>query len=191
MKKKEIIRGIEKVRGFINPEEGEKLYELAKACPKNKAIVEIGAYYGKSSIYLGKGSKKGHEAKVYSVDWHKGDFEDEKDYGKLNTFPSFWKNIQKFGLDSVVIPIVLKSEEARKSFKRKIGLLFLDADHRYKAIKKDFEMWAPLLSKNGWVCIHDTRAREGPKKLYKEKIVGSKLFTDLEDVRNMSIARKK
>jgi len=178
------------VRGFLSLEEGRELFRLAAECPAKKVIVEVGAYYGKSTIWLGGGSKKGNRSKVYSVDWHRGDYEDKGDFRKMNTFPRFWRNIQKAGLELFIVPLVLKSEDLAKVFDLDIGLLFLDADHRYFAIKRDFDMWVPKLSPGGWLCLHDVKAREGPGRVYRENIESSPHFKDSRIIRNMGIAQK-
>ena len=38
---------------------------------------------------------------------------------------------------------------------KKINLLFIDGDHTYEGVKKDFEMYSPLVEKNGVIAIHD------------------------------------
>lgn len=34
-------------------------------------------------------------------------------------------------------------------------LLFIDADHTYESVKKDFEIWSPLVRRGGWIAFHD------------------------------------
>lgn len=38
---------------------------------------------------------------------------------------------------------------------RKIDLLFIDGDHLYGGVKKDFEMYSPLVDNNGIIIFHD------------------------------------
>ena len=37
----------------------------------------------------------------------------------------------------------------------KIDFLFIDGDHSYNGVKKDFEMYSPLVSKDGIIGFHD------------------------------------
>jgi hypothetical protein len=59
-------------------------------------------------------------------------------------------------------PRIIKStsEEAYYNFfirqDIKIDLLFIDGDHSYKGVKKDFELYSQILSENGVIIIHDT-----------------------------------
>ena len=38
---------------------------------------------------------------------------------------------------------------------KKIDVLFIDGDHSYKGVKKDFELYAPLVTKGGIIIFHD------------------------------------
>ena len=37
----------------------------------------------------------------------------------------------------------------------KLDFIFIDGDHSYEGVKKDFEMYSPLVKKNGLVVFHD------------------------------------
>jgi len=38
----------------------------------------------------------------------------------------------------------------------KVDLLFIDGDHTYEGVKKDFDLYSNLLSNNGIIVVHDT-----------------------------------
>lgn len=38
--------------------------------------------------------------------------------------------------------------------------IFIDADHSYEAVKADFEMFSPLLAKNGVIGLHDVCSQD-------------------------------
>lgn len=38
---------------------------------------------------------------------------------------------------------------------RTIDVLMIDADHSYEGVKRDYELYSPLLSKDGFVAMHD------------------------------------
>jgi hypothetical protein len=46
-------------------------------------------------------------------------------------------------------------------WKGPIEVLFIDGDHTYDAVKKDFEDWYPLVNKGGTIMIHDSRKEKG------------------------------
>src|SRR5436305_15309889 len=58
------------VPGWLTDEEGEALYDLARACTGRGMIVEIGSWKGKSTICLGLGSRAGASVPAYAVDPH-------------------------------------------------------------------------------------------------------------------------
>ena len=58
-----------KVSGWLLPREQELLYTLAREVLPGKAIVELGAWLGKSTIMLAAGSMAGSRAPVYAVDF--------------------------------------------------------------------------------------------------------------------------
>ena len=37
----------------------------------------------------------------------------------------------------------------------KVDFLFIDADHSYEGVKKDFEIYSPLVRKGGIIAFHD------------------------------------
>lgn len=41
-----------------------------------------------------------------------------------------------------------------------VGMLFIDGDHSYGGVKKDFEMYSPLVASGGWVVFHDINETE-------------------------------
>jgi predicted O-methyltransferase YrrM len=38
---------------------------------------------------------------------------------------------------------------------RVVDFMFIDGDHSYEGVKSDFEMYSPLVSKNGFIALHD------------------------------------
>lgn len=49
----------------------------------------------------------------------------------------------------------------------KINFLFINADHSYEGVKKDFEMYSPLVRPGGIIAFHDM-ATSGVKKFWDE-----------------------
>ena len=85
---REIVKNIfDRVKGLLEEEEGEFLYNIAKDCKGRKgAIVEIGSWKGRSTICLGKGSKAGNKIKIYAIDPHRG-----TPRKKLTLIPYYYK----------------------------------------------------------------------------------------------------
>jgi len=68
------------------------------------------------------------------------------------------------------------SSDARRNWRRPIDFLFIDGDHRYEAVKRDWEEWTPFLRPAGFVVLHDalvmangwTDEQSGPLRLVRE-----------------------
>ena len=71
-----VFSEVNNIKGFLDPLEGEALYEYASKFVSNKPALEIGSYCGKSSVYIGTAIKKNNQ-KLYSVDHHKGSEEQQ------------------------------------------------------------------------------------------------------------------
>jgi predicted O-methyltransferase YrrM len=46
-------------------------------------------------------------------------------------------------------------EQVRTILQRPIDFLFIDGDHSYEGVKQDFQMYSPLVGKDGLIVFHD------------------------------------
>lgn len=51
---------------------------------------------------------------------------------------------------------------------RKIDFLFIDGDHTYDGVRRDWEMYSPIVRDGGMVAFHDVNDHCGPGKLFAE-----------------------
>jgi predicted O-methyltransferase YrrM len=168
------------VPGWLTDEEGEALYDLARACTGKGVIVEIGSWKGKSTICLGLGSRAGASLPVYAVDPH-------ADY----RFGDFKTNVERAGIADLIRPIASLSQPAADQFEEPIELLFVDGSHEYELVLEDFEKWVPKVVEDGWVAFHDTTWTAGPRKVVGEAIYRSRRFKDVRFVvGSTTVARK-
>lgn len=185
----EIKKITEKVDGWLLDKEGELLYNLAKNCKGKGVIVEIGSWKGKSTIWLGHGSKNGNKVKIYAIDPHTQTCE-HKIHSEVWTFEDFEKNIKSAKVDDIIIPIVKTSEEAANNFDKPIELLFIDGSHEYDFIKLDFELWDPKVVDGGVIAFHDTVGQPGPKKVVEEFVYKSRRFSNARFLDSITFAKK-
>ena len=71
-----------------------------------------------------------------------------------------------------VVRMVMTSKEASKMFDDKsLDIVFIDADHRYKSVKEDIELWLPKIRKGGVISGHDYGSKRWPgvERAVKEK----------------------
>jgi len=168
------------VPGWLTDEEGEALYELARACTGRGVIVEIGSWKGKSTVCLGLGSQAGASVPVYAVDPH-------ADY----RFGDFKNNVERAGIQELVRPVAALSQAAADDFDEPIELLFVDGAHEYDLVLEDFEKWVPKVVDDGWVVFHDTTWTAGPRKVVSQAIYRSRRFKEARFVvGSTTVARK-
>jgi len=171
---------IAEVPGWLTDEEGEALYDLARACSGKGVIVEIGSWKGKSTICLGRGSLDGASVPIYAIDPH-------ADY----RFGDFKANVDRAGIIDLVRPVTSLSQPAADEFHEPIELLFVDGSHEYDLVLEDFEKWVPKVVEEGWVAFHDTTWTSGPRKVVGQAIYRSNRFKDARFVvGSTTIARK-
>lgn len=189
MKKKELKNIFDNIEGMLTEKDMEFLYNTAKNCESEKgAIVEIGAWKGRSTICLGKGSKAGSLVKIYSIDPHK-DTSLHKMNSCLDTYAEFKKNIQIAKVDDIVFPMVKTSQEAAKIFNEPIQFLFIDGEHDYESVKLDFQLWYPKLIYGGLIAFHDYGV-SGPRRVIGRYIYTSKHFKNINFVGFICSAQK-
>ena len=151
-----------KVSRWLLPREQELLYTLAREVPPGKAIVELGAWLGKSTIMLAAGSMAGSRAPVYAVDFFALSGDAGYDYsifldsGSHDYLSMFLRNIRDSGLSSIVTPVKSSTVEAARTWTGpSVGLLFIDANHNYHAVLNDFQAWMGHCSLAARVLFHD------------------------------------
>ncbi len=179
---------MEKVSGWLSEKEALFLYKSSKRMSENGEVVEIGSWKGRSTICLAMGARASGKTKIHAIDIHKGD----ESCGFENTFAEFKKNIKKFSVADVVVPLVMTSKKAAKLWSKKkkpISFLWIDGSHKYEDVKKDVNMWKKYLIDGGMIAFHDTFFVEGPKRVVDEYIFGEE-FKDMGFVGEITYAKK-
>jgi predicted O-methyltransferase YrrM len=176
----ELRERLDELPGWLSYEEGETLYDLARACTGRGVIVEIGSWRGKSTTCLGLGSKAGKGVRIYAVDRHTD-----------GTFPDWERNVEAAGIDDLVTPVKGLSQELAAGFDEPIELLFIDGAHQYELVKQDFDRWVPKVVENGVVAMHDTASFDGVRRVAEDEMYRSRRFKDVRFVfSTMTVGRK-
>ncbi len=121
---------------------------------KPKFLLEIGTATGGTLFLLSRMSVK--DAVIISIDLPGGNFGGGFPKWKLPLFKSFACSNQEIFFiraDSHDKNSLVKIKEILKG--NKLDFLFIDGDHRYIGVKKDFEMYSPLVKKSGYIGFHD------------------------------------
>jgi len=140
------------------------LFYITSKLNKPKKIVEIGSWVGVSTCYIAAALPTNSMTHIYGVDTFLGSTINEtaaiawnKSVNSMggSTLNRFIENVKSTGFENKISPIASNSVDAAKKWKGKIDFLFIDGDHFYDSVKKDFNAWFPYLSSNGVLAFHD------------------------------------
>jgi len=133
----------------IREEIGEFLKMLARRPPST--VLEIGTENGGTFFLLARVSAS--DAFILSLDLPRGQSYAGWRENLYRNFASDRQQIEIFRADSHN-PSTL--EKVRGSLGgRRLDLLFIDGDHSYDGVKKDFEMYSTLVAPDGMIAFHD------------------------------------
>ncbi len=196
---------VSEIKGFLDHEEGLKLFELASEACRLGPCLEIGSFCGKSTVYLGTACKI-HDKTLFSIDHHRGNEEqqpgqpyfdaelfDEKS-GTIDSFPYFQKVIDRAGLADTVVPIVSKSQVAARDWATPLSLVFIDGGHSYETVLTDYRCWYPHILPDGFLLFHDifldpAQGGQAPYEVYKLASTTG-LFQELGMLKTLGILKR-
>ena len=84
-------------------------------------------------------------------------------------------------------------------FKNKIDFIFIDGDHSYEGIQKDWELYSNKIILGGYIGLHDTtvpsfdesRASLGSIAFFKDVVLHDTRFNLVENVDSLNILERK
>jgi predicted O-methyltransferase YrrM len=158
-------------KGFMPADEGDALHAAAlAACARvpGAAIVEVGTYCGRSTLWLADAVRKAGVV-VYAVDHHRGSEENQAGWewhdpdlvdanGRFDSLPEFRRTVARAGASDVVRALVAESTEVAARWTLPIAVCFIDGGHGRDVARADYEAWAGLVSIGGSLVIHDVFA---------------------------------
>lgn len=139
------------VEGFISLPEAELLHALACTVPAGSNIVEVGSYRARSTVALALGAKEAG-ALVWAVDHHPTYEAGGTQYGMADN-QAYYANIAKYDVGDVVKTMNMPSTKVWQIWLDKIELLFIDGEHSYEQVSRDFNLWSLFTDT---VVLHDT-----------------------------------
>jgi predicted O-methyltransferase YrrM len=178
---------------FTHLTEQEKIliYKIIKTNKPN-ICVEIGSFVGASSCFICNAIPK--KSKLYCIDtWgnHAMKYCEEDNEYERDTYEVFQTNTQKYR--NKIIEIRKWSTEAiddLRQYESSIDFLFIDGDHNYESVKKDWELYSPLLHINSVVAFHDTGWADGVNKVISESVISrSKKIAELPNIQFFKIIK--
>lgn len=178
------------LRGGITTHEAALLRRLA-AQVDTGCIVEVGSYRGKSAVALALGVREhGAQTPIFCIEPHRpfvgiygGQFGPE-DRG------AFYEVMCRTGAFREAALINLSSEDVAPTWALPVGLVFIDGDHRYAQVRRDFECWDRHVVLGGLVAFDDAIDPDcGPSPLIAE-IMRTQRFRIVETVGKIVVLQK-
>lgn len=186
-----IFDRVEKVKGALSPNESKFLYDTAKYGAGTGEIVEIGSFQGRSTLFLANGTKSVKREMVFAIDPHLGGNILASEFSPP-TYEQLLKNLKYAGVLDYVKVIKKYSWKARKLWKKKIRLLFIDGNHEFSAVNQDVKDWEPLVCENGIIAFHDALNPDpGPSKSAYLMLKNSKNFSHAGFIESIFYVQKK
>lgn len=203
------MRNIEKLidqtKGFLDPAEGQKLFDIALEASRLGPCLEIGSYCGKSAIYLGIACRQ-NGGVLFSIDHHRGseeqqpgeeyfdpDLFDER-FGRVDTLPHLRRTLERADLEDTVIPLVCHSHIAARSWATPLALVFIDGGHAFETAWRDYSCWSGHIMGGGYLLIHDifsdpAKGGQAPHDVYR-RALASGLFERLDMTGTLGVLRR-
>jgi MMP 1-O-methyltransferase len=168
-----LVEQARQTRGFMPDDEGEALLHAAlragRLGPAGSApttLVEIGAWCGKSSLYLGAAAEA-TGAILFSIDHHRGSEENQPGWehheedlvdpelGQIDTLAHWRRAVSGAGLEGSVVGVVGDSSTVAARWVHPLAFCFIDGGHGEEPAWADFRGWARHVAPGGWLAIHD------------------------------------
>lgn len=130
------------------------LIELAKFKVNPKSLVEIGCYRGESTDLFAKSFTNLKD--LFAVDpWKEG--YDPDDPASSSSMEEVYQDFVKRMSWCPFLTIYRDTSEnvSAKALDNTIDMIYIDGDHRAKAVKKDIELWLPKIVSGGIISGHD------------------------------------
>jgi len=178
------------VKGFLEPEEGRRLYELALAAGEIGPCLEIGSYCGKSALYLGSACRE-KQTTLFSIDHHRGSEEQQPGefyfdpelfdpfFYRVNTIGHFQQAMHLAQLEETVVSMVASSAAAARNWAIPLGLVLIDGGHALETVAADYQNWHAHILPGGYLLFHDIYLNpadggQAPYKIYQKAIASGR-----------------
>jgi predicted O-methyltransferase YrrM len=193
------------VKGYMDEDEGLKLFDLALEAAVNGPCLEIGSFCGKSTVYIGAACKK-RGTTLFTIDHHRGSEEQQRGQlyfdpeiydehsGRIDSLPLLRATLEKAGLEDTVVPMITFSRVAARNWSTPLSMVFVDGGHSYETAFTDYQCWGPHLLKGGYLVFHDiypdpSKGGQAPYEVYKLALK-SGAFMELPMSGSLGILRK-
>jgi len=178
------FKQVHKIRGMLSFFECMFLNGLTRKTALSfgdeSVLCEIGSFCGKSTVCIASALTELNKGVLYAIDWHQGSpslpgFNTDK---YKSTYDEYLENLRRFGVGQRVTTIKKMSKDAADSIPSKIHFLWIDGDHEYETVKKDFEDYQGKLVGGGFLLFHDAcwTGWEDPFRVISEQVLDNPAY---------------
>jgi predicted O-methyltransferase YrrM len=194
-------------KGFMPEDEGLALFRVGvdAAASGLGPLLEVGAYCGKSSIYLGAAARQGSSV-LFSIDHHRGSEENQAGWehhdptlidsgtGRMDTLPTWRRTLDGASLEHDVVAVVGDSPTIAAHWRTPLSLVFIDGGHGEEPAWADYRGWAPHVAEGGLLAIHDVFAdpADGGRPPFElwSRALASSAFVQERECGSLRVARR-
>jgi predicted O-methyltransferase YrrM len=151
------------------------LFGLVEAMQPD-VCVEIGSARGQSACYIGMALKHAGRGHLFAIDPHEATT--WNDAGAANTYDEMRRNLRAIEVEPYVTIVRKFSGDAARDWTKRIDLLFIDGDHSYEGVKRDWDLFSPHVGEFGTVIFHDTMWGRRPDPAWSRSDMGVPRFVD-------------
>ena len=164
--------------GFLTEREGRFLVMAAACAPARGVILEIGSFKGKSTVGLADVARHYGFGTVVAVDPHTAPSETDPSLaGQATSWDDFLATLRSANVEAHVEPHRAYSQDLAQSWDRPLRLLWIDGDHTYEGVRRDFDLFSPFLVEGAIIAFHDTLHEfDGPLRVFVEQVLESDRF---------------
>ena len=181
--------GLEKANSQTTTVERDAIARWAKG---KQRVVEIGVYEGVTTRALAGALDDG--AELFGVDpFFRGRL------GICWSKPIAHREVSRARPNCKVEFVEQLSFDAADEIMGDFDLVFIDGDHSWDGIRRDWNDWSPRVRPDGIIALHDTRVPAhnprvqelGSRKFFDEHIVHDSRFKLVEQVDSLSVLRRR
>lgn len=191
-------------KGYLDEEEGLRLYQLAREAAQVGPVLEVGSYCGKSSVYLGAGVRE-VGGTLFCLDHHRGSEEHQpgEEYhdnelfdpvtGCMETLPALRRTLHAAGLERSCVLLVSRSQDLAPLWQTPLSMVFIDGGHSETQAQADYDGWSDKIMPGGLLAIHDlfpnpAEGGQAPINIYRKGLHSGR-FEALPTTKTLGVLR--